>query len=209
VDTLISKRLARALVAVCAAAALASCTGGSGAAAKSPGRTVLPNSDADFDATFLAGTARENGAAPNTGDFAPVREQRDPVARKWVQISADPADPVNGPLRNAAGRTLYFFTDDQPFGDSSACDESCARQWPPVVVSSNGKVFVDRVPKSAIGHVVREDGLTQLTVSGHPIYRYAGDTGPDQTRGHGAEGRWFAVTPSGDRARVTTAGGSA
>lgn len=209
-DTLISKRLAGPLAVVWAAALLTSCTAADGGTARpASSRTALANSDADFGATFLAGTAKENNAPPNTGDLAPAREQRDPVARRWVQLSADRTDPTGGPLHNGAGRTLYFFTDDAPFAGTSACEENCSRQWPPVVVARDGTVFIDGVSESDVGHLVRTDGLVQLTIAGRPVYRYAGDDGPGQARGQGVDGRWFAVTPSGQRANVTTDGGAA
>ncbi|WP_331751295.1 hypothetical protein OG215_39125 (plasmid) [Streptomyces globisporus] len=165
-----------------------------------------PNSNTDFDGTFLTGTATDNGAAPSTGDLAPPRDQRTPVARRWVQISADPADPTNGPMRNGAQRALYFFTRDTPSSGTSACEGSCAGTWPPVVVDPRGTVFVDRVPQESIGHFVRPDGLTQLTVAGRPVYRYVGDTKSKQIRGNGIDGAWFAAAPSG-RAAILTPNG--
>ncbi|MFJ9319430.1 COG4315 family predicted lipoprotein [Streptomyces globisporus] len=165
-----------------------------------------PNSNTDFDGTFLTGTATDNGAAPNTGDLAPPREQRGPVARRWVQISADPADPANGPMRNGAQQALYFFARDTPSSGTSACEGACADSWPPVVVDPRGTVFVDRVPQDAIGHFVRRDGLTQLTVEGRPVYRYGGDTLSGQIRGHGIDGVWFAAAPSGRAAALAPDG---
>ncbi|MEU0360439.1 COG4315 family predicted lipoprotein [Streptomyces cyaneofuscatus] len=183
------------------ALALTACAGDPGG---SPARAAppQPNSNTDFDGTFLAGTATENGAQPGTGDFAPP-QQSGTVARRWVQISADPTDRSGGPLRNGAGRTLYFFDRDTPAAGTSACEGECARVWPPVVVDPKGTVFVDRLPESAIGHFVRRDGLTQLTVAGRPLYRYAGDTAPGQVRGHGLEGIWFVAAASGRTANVS------
>ncbi|MFD4578106.1 hypothetical protein ACFWNK_38105 [Streptomyces sp. NPDC058417] len=200
----------RAIAVISLCAALASCAGGASEAP--PAQTAvgaLPNSDADFDGTFLAGTAKENNAQPGTGDFAPAGEQNTEVARRWVQIGADPDDPRRGALRDAAGRTFYFFTQDSASAGSSQCVDACALRWPPVVIDPKGKVFVDNVPKDAIGAFVRPDGLTQLTVAGHPIYRFTGDTRPGQTRGHGVDSAWFAITPSGTAASLPATDGNA
>ncbi|MEW2426181.1 hypothetical protein AB0911_37455 [Streptomyces nigra] len=163
---------------------------------------VLPNSDIDFDGTFLAGTASENGAQPGTGDFAPAGQANAEAARRWVQISADPNDPQRGPLRDGAGRTLYYTTQDVVSAGSSTCVDVCARRWPPVVIDPQGRVFADGVATDTIGAFRRPDGLTQLTVSGRPVYRFAGDSAPGQTRGHAVDSVWFAATPSGGPAQA-------
>jgi peptide/nickel transport system substrate-binding protein len=50
------------------------------------------------------------------------------------------------------------------------------------------------------GTTTRSDGSHQLTVAGHPVYTFAGDTSPGQTKGQGITlngGLWTVVSPSG------------
>ena len=40
-----------------------------------------------------------------------------------------------------------------------------------------------------------EDG--QVTYNGHPLYFYAGDSGPHQTNGQGVGGIWYVINTDG------------
>ena len=51
-----------------------------------------------------------------------------------------------------------------------------------------------------LGTTTRDDGTTQVTYGGHPVYYFAEDTAPGQTTGQevdafGAE--WYVVAPTG------------
>ena len=59
---------------------------------------------------------------------------------------------------------------------------------------------LEGVEQRLVGTVTRADGSIQLTLAGSPLYRFAGDTRPGETRGQGVGGTWFAVTPAGARA---------
>jgi hypothetical protein len=69
---------------------------------------------------------------------------------------------------------------------------------------------------SDIGTITRSDGTKQVTYDGHPLYYFAGDSGPGMASGQGSDGfgaKWWLVAPTGSdvTAAVTsfTAGGSA
>ncbi len=54
-----------------------------------------------------------------------------------------------------------------------------------------------------IGNIQREDGTTQVTYNGWPLYYYAKDQASGDTTGHdikdfGAE--WYLLTPEGEKA---------
>ncbi|MFD0447742.1 hypothetical protein ACFQ10_43930 [Streptomyces indonesiensis] len=50
-----------------------------------------------------------------------------------------------------------------------------------------------------MGSVTRADGTKQLTLAGWPVYRFAGDNKPGDTKGQGVGGTWNALAPDGKR----------
>jgi predicted lipoprotein with Yx(FWY)xxD motif len=90
-----------------------------------------------------------------------------------------------------AGRTLYRFDKDTPGSGSSACNGACAAAWPPDLVQ--GAPVAAPGVTGSLGVVSRADGTHQLTLDGHPLYRYVGDQGPGDTTGDGFGGIWHVV----------------
>ncbi|WP_430791930.1 hypothetical protein [Actinoplanes sp. G11-F43] len=168
----------------------------SGPAASAP----APASADDFE--LVSGTAKTNDAAPGTGDWAlmqggePAGEQV-AVSERWVQLTGTEVGDLGRGVTNGAGLTLYRFDDDTADPSKSTCAGDCAKKWPPVTVDPEGKVFIAGVKKSAVGFVERPDGRLQVTVGGWPVYRFAQDTKPGDSKGQGVGGTWFAVSPKG------------
>ena len=97
-------------------------------------------------------------------------------------------------LTDDEGYTLYWFGPDSV--TKSACQDSCARSWPPVTGPATWGPGVT----GSIGAIVRPGGALQATFNGHPLYTTTADTGPGQTKGndvwsHGGE--WHEVTVPG------------
>jgi hypothetical protein len=55
-----------------------------------------------------------------------------------------------------------------------------------------------------VGTIATTGGQKQVTLDGHPLYTYAGDSGAHQTGGQGVMGIWWVVSPSG--AKITGSG---
>ena len=97
-------------------------------------------------------------------------------------------------LTDDEGYTLYWFGPDS--ATKSACQGSCARNWPPVT----GPAAWGAGVTGSIGAIVRPGGALQATYNGHPLYTTAADTGPGQTKGNGVwshGGEWHEVTVPG------------
>jgi predicted lipoprotein with Yx(FWY)xxD motif len=108
---------------------------------------------------------------------------------------------TNGPLGtylvDGEGRALYLFKADG--GTKSTCNGACAQAWPPVTTTGAPKAGTG-TKSSLLGTTKRADGSTEVTYAGHPLYYYAGDSGPGETNGQGSNGfgaPWWVVTPSG------------
>ncbi|GAA2101959.1 hypothetical protein [Actinomadura alba] len=97
------------------------------------------------------------------------------------------------------GRTLYRFDDDTASPSASNCEDACATAWPPVLVGE--KIAVRKgLNSSLVGKVKRTDGNFQVTLGGWPLYRFAKDTEPGDTKGQGVNGTWFVSSPTGKKA---------
>jgi predicted lipoprotein with Yx(FWY)xxD motif len=97
-------------------------------------------------------------------------------------------------LTNAKGFTLYVFAPDPK--NKSVCNGSCATYWPPV----KGPVTAGPGVSGHLGTIKRQDGSTQATYNGRPLYTYIADSGPGQVHGNNINlngGLWFDVKVSG------------
>jgi len=105
-------------------------------------------------------------------------------------------------LTNSSGRAVYLWAADSM--NKSMCSGACAGAWPPV--TSKGQVTAANGAKAAdLGTITRSDGTKQVTYLGHPLYFFAGDSGPGQTNGQGSNSfgaKWWLVAPAGTKITV-------
>lgn len=98
-------------------------------------------------------------------------------------------------LVGPTGMTLYTFGKDGP--GTSACSGSCAANWPPLVggydsANGNAPAAGDGV-QGTLGVIARDDGSSQITLDGKPLYYFRGDGTPGQATGDGLLGQWAKV----------------
>ena len=122
------------------------------------------------------------------------------TAATVIESHAGSAAPF---LTNSSGRAVYLWAADSM--NKSMCSGACAQAWPPV--TSMGQVTAAHGAKAAdLGTITRSDGTKQVTYLGHPLYYFAGDSGPGQTNGQGSDSfgaKWWLVAPAG--AKITVA----
>jgi predicted lipoprotein with Yx(FWY)xxD motif len=109
-------------------------------------------------------------------------------------------------LTDGSGRALYLWKADS--GARSSCTGSCAQEWPPLIVNAAPSAGTG-IQGGHVTTVARPGGGKQLTYKGHPLYYFAGDSGPGQTAGQGSDdfgAKWWLVAPSG--AAITKAAAS-
>jgi predicted lipoprotein with Yx(FWY)xxD motif len=123
---------------------------------------------------------------------------------------AAPASTALGKiLVNNAGRTIYDFANDTP--GVSKCYGACAQDWMPVPAPDTLPASLPGV-SAVVGSTKRADGTQQLTVAGHPVYTFEGDSAAGQTNGNGITlngGLWTAVSPNGSPVAAGSSSGSA
>jgi len=107
-------------------------------------------------------------------------------------------------LVNSSGHAVYLLT-----GDSTKHPEctssSCLGNWP-AVTSSAKKPALGSGVKGTVA-VWKHNGISQVTLNGHPLYTYAGDSGADKAQGEGLSsfgGTWKVVGPSGSAVAMSS-----
>lgn len=94
---------------------------------------------------------------------------------------------AGGVLADVNGMTVYTFDKDTAGSGKSACNEGCAKMWPPVPVTE------DRVA-APYSTVMRDDGTRQLAYKGKPLYLFAKDTKAGERKGDKMKDMWHVVT---------------
>ena len=105
-------------------------------------------------------------------------------------------------LVDGEGMSLYLFMADTQNSGTSTCgdDDGCATEWPPLVTEGD-PVAGEGVDATLLGTITRDDGSTQVTYNGWPLYFFAEDTAAGDTNGQGIDefgGLWFLVSPAGE-----------
>lgn len=99
-------------------------------------------------------------------------------------------------VAGADGLALYVFLPDE--GDMSECNGECAINWPPLT----GDVAAGDGVTGELGTITRDDGTTQVTLGGAPLYYFIGDEAAGDVNGQGLQDVWYLAsaegTPVGD-----------
>jgi predicted lipoprotein with Yx(FWY)xxD motif len=147
-------------------------------------------------------------SACSTGTEIPVIAPRAPAAPVTALerppgtiVSANSTAELGTVVVDGFGFTLYRSDGDSALPPAATCAGPCTETWEPVLAAD--PITVEGLAEKAVGTVQRPDGQAQLTIGGWPVYRHEGDA-PGATDGHGAEGKWFAIAPDGDKATASS-----
>lgn len=143
----------------------------------------------------LAGCgSSDDSSSASAGGSSSTTEKAAASTKATVQLAKTSLGEV---LTDADGMTLYMFTKDS--GGKSACNDACASLWPALTV--DGKPTAgEGTEEEDLGTITRDDGKTQVTYYGHPLYTYGPDNKPGDVNGQNVGGVWFAVTAEGEQA---------
>lgn len=100
---------------------------------------------------------------------------------------------------NSHGLAVYELTGDSSRHPKCTRSKGCFGLWPPVKVSSRKNLSKAPGLRGRLG-VWHRDGFFQVTLAGHPLYRYAGDSQKDSAVGQGIHsfgGTWHVIKATG------------
>jgi predicted lipoprotein with Yx(FWY)xxD motif len=144
-------------------------------------------------------SASASGGGSSTGAYgsaAPMVPAKKSTSSATVSLRSTSLGKI---LVDSNGMTLYLFEKDT--SGMSNCSGSCASVWPPSTAS--GSVHAGKGVKAAkLTTISRSGGQKQLSYNGHPLYRYAGDSKPGQTKGEGLNqfgAKWYVLNAAGNK----------
>ena len=134
---------------------------------------------------LLAACAPSGGGA--SGEASP-----DGAATITVAVAeTDAGTSLVGPN----GHTLYVFTQDTD--GTSTCTDDCATTWPPFTVEAGATIEPGEGVTGDLAIIERDDGTSQVTYDGMPLYYYAPDAEAGDATGQGIGDVWFIASPEG------------
>lgn len=108
-----------------------------------------------------------------------------------VNVKFQPAKGHGPVLVDAKGVTLYYFKNDKK--DASSCTGDCLAKWPVFFVE---KAMPGKgLNASDFGTITREDGKSQTTYKGRPLYYFFQDKNPGDAKGDKVKNVWYVITP--------------
>lgn len=110
----------------------------------------------------------------------------------------------------SGGRAVYDLTGDSKQHPECTMTNGCFTFWPPVKVSSAKHLSKAPGIKGKLG-VWRRNGFNQVTLNGHPLYHYSGDSSRSKANGEGIKtfgGTWHVIKASGSSGGSGGSGGN-
>lgn len=126
-----------------------------------------------------------------SGSTSVAGQLRTANSSKRVVAKAQNATLEETVLTTTKGRTLYSLSVEKH--GKFICTGSCLSVWHPLIVPAKTKP----TGPVKLGTIVRPDnGVTQVTYRGRPLYRFGGDSKNGETNGEGIKdvGTWHAAT---------------
>jgi predicted lipoprotein with Yx(FWY)xxD motif len=153
------------------------------------------------DSGGTGGAATSAPAAAETGSATPATGETGSAApaAKGTTIKVSSSD-YGRILFGGNDQAIYLF--DKESGSKSECYGDCAAAWPPVLTKGEPQA-VSGTEANLLGTTKRNDGTTQVTYNGQPLYYYAHE-GPNQVLCQNVSefgGLWLVVEPGGEAIR--------
>jgi predicted lipoprotein with Yx(FWY)xxD motif len=185
--------LAIGALALIAAMLIAGCGGGSSSSTTTEASEPAAETEAASEAKAEEEPAKEEAAAKPAAEAQPEGEP--------TPISLGAASGVGKVLVDSEGMTLYYFQKDQKGSGKSKCEGACAEAWPPLTTEGEPEAMKG-VKASMLGTIEREDGTTQVTYAGWPLYTFVEDQKPGEDNGTDSKAfgaSWYPLHSNGKK----------
>jgi predicted lipoprotein with Yx(FWY)xxD motif len=100
----------------------------------------------------------------------------------------------------AGGEGSAVYSGTEAEGEVLPCTAECLEAWPPLTVEGEATIGEGVLTQDLLGTTEREDGGTQVTYNGYPLYYFSGDEEPGDFNGLGVQGfggEWYMVSSEG------------
>lgn len=148
----------------------------------------------DDDDESTADTSADTTASTDTtaAETTAPTEDSAPADTASTVMTADTG--LGTILVDGDDNTLYLFMPDDQ--GASTCVDACAATWPALEGPAEAG---DGVDEALLGTADRpDDGSSQATYNGWPLYHFANDAAPGDTNGQGVGDIWFVVDADGN-----------
>ncbi|MFN8638904.1 MAG: hypothetical protein U0360_05485 [Dehalococcoidia bacterium] len=168
----------------------AACSGGSTPA--TPAKSTATTAAKASATTAATPAATPKAAATTAPTPAGSPKAAAPAATTGLKVADTSLGKV---IVDNNNMTLYTFKNDPTDGSKSACNGNCAAIWPPAFTPETGAPTKAAEITGAVATVNRDDGTKMIAYKGQPLYRYAQDQAPGDTKGEGVGGNWTVARP--------------
>ena len=185
-----TSRAARLLGAAACVAALGlttACGGSSSPTPPAPSAAAVPAGDA---------AAAAHGAGGHGGQ---AMAGMPGMGSGGLELYAVQTGSLGVVVTDGEGRLVYGSDQDMTDPPMSMCTGTCTQEWQPLVVPAGQQPDLLGVDADKVGRIAREDGSSQLTLGGWPVYVNRHDDGGLKAAAPDAHGAWFVITPQGRR----------
>jgi predicted lipoprotein with Yx(FWY)xxD motif len=132
----------------------------------------------------------EGGAG---GDAKPAKDRKAEKPGTEITVASSQFGEV---LFDGSNQAIYLF--DKETTATPECYGDCAAAWPPVLTDGE-PVASGAIKEGLLGTTERDDGTTQVTYAGQPLYYYAHE-GPGEVLCHNVSefgGLWLVLDAGG------------
>ena len=158
---------------------------------------VLSSAFGHSDPSGPSAQTADTGAAAQAGQGGGGMAGMHGEGSDGVELYAVQTGALGVIVTDGDGRVLYGSHQDANNPPTSRCTAACAQEWLPVVVPPGQEPDLLGVDADKVGRVTRDDGGSQLTLGGWPVYVNKNDNGELAAAAPDAHGAWFVMTPQG------------